>query len=134
MRIRTLLGLAVAAVMAVVLAAPVSAQAPSPTPQTPAPSAQAPAPAPTGQAAQPLKSPVEGELVSVDTAAKKITIKPLTGADLVFTYNDKTDISGAHKDAAGLATMKEGRVTVHFTEDAQTKAKTATRVIVEPKK
>lgn len=133
MRIRTLLGLAVAAVMAVVLAAPVSAQAPSPTPQTPAqPSAQAPAPA--GQAAQPLKSPVEGELVSVDTVEKKITIKPLTGADLVFTYNDKTDISGAHKDAAGLATMKEGRVTVHFSEDAQTKAKTATRVIVEPKK
>lgn len=135
MRIRTLLGLAVAAVMAVVLAAPVSAQAPSPTPQTQAqPAAQTPAPAPAGQAAQPLKSPVEGELVSVDAATKKITIKPLTGADLVFTYNDKTDISGAHKDAAGLATMKEGRVTVHFTEDAETKAKTATRVIVEPKK
>jgi hypothetical protein len=58
----------------------------------------------------------------------------LTGADLSFTYTDKTEISGAHKDAAGLATMKEGRVTVHFTEDAQTKAKTATRVSVEPKK
>lgn len=133
MRMRTLLGLAVAAVMAVVLAAPVSAQAPSPTPQAQAqPSDQTPAPA--GQATQPLKSPVEGELVSVDTVAKKITIKPLTGADLVFTYDDKTAISGAHKDAAGLATMKEGRVTVHFSEDAQTKAKTATRVIVEPKK
>jgi hypothetical protein len=132
-RIRTLLGLAVAAVMAVVLAAPVSAQAPSPTPQTPAqPSAQTPAPA--GQTAQPLRSPVEGELVSVDTVEKKITIKPLTGADLVFTYDDKTEISGAQKDAAGLATMKEGRVTVHFSEDAKTKAKTATRVIVEPKK
>jgi len=129
-RIRTLLGLSAAAVMAVVLAAPVSAQTQSPTPQ---PSAQAPAPA-AGQAAQPLRSPVEGELVSVDTMAKKITIKPLTGADLVFTYNDKTDISGAEKDASGLATMKEGRVTVHFTEDAQTKAKTATKVIVEPKK
>ena len=133
MRIRTLLGLAVAAVMAVVLAAPVSAQTPSPTPQTQAqPSAQTPAPA--GQAAQPLRSPVEGELVSVDTVEKKITIKPLTGADLVFTYNDKTDISGDKKDAAGLATVKEGRVTVHFSEDAQTKAKMATRVIVEPKK
>jgi hypothetical protein len=117
--------------MAVVLAAPVSAQAPSPAPAQPA--VQTPA-APASQAAQPLKSPVEGEIVSVDTEAKKITIKPLTGADLVFAYNDKTDISGAHKDAAGLATMKEGRVTVHFTEDAQTKTKTATRVIVEPKK
>lgn len=131
MRIRTLLGLAVAAVMAVVLAAPVSAQAPSPTAQTQAqPSDQRPAP---GQAAQPLKSPVEGELVSVDTVGKKITIKPLTGANLEFAYTDKTDISGAQKDAAGLATMKEGRVTVHFSEDAQTKAKTATRVVVEAK-
>lgn len=130
MRIRTILGAAATAAITVVLAAPASAQAPSPAPQ---PQAQAPAPAPA-QAAQPLRSPVEGELVSVDTATKKITIKPLTGADLVFTYDDKTDISGAQKDAAGLATMKEGRVTVHFTEDAQTKAKTATRVIVEPKK
>ena len=132
MRNRTLLGLAVASAMAVVLAAPVSAQTPSPSPQ---PQAQTPAPAPApAQAAQPLRSPVEGDLVSVDTVGKKITLKPLTGADLVFTYNDKTEISGAQKDAAGLATMKEGRVTVHFTEDAQTKAKTATRVIVEPKK
>jgi Cu/Ag efflux protein CusF len=126
--------------MAVVLAAPVSAQTPSPTPQSQAqpavqapaqPAAQTPAPA---QAAQPMRSPVEGELVSVDSTAKKITIKPLTGADLVFAYTDKTAISGAQKDAAGLATMKEGRVTVHFTEDADTKVKTATRVIVEPKK
>jgi hypothetical protein len=130
-RIRTMLGLAVAAAMAVVLAAPVSAQAPSPAPQAQAPSPTAQPPA---QAAQPVRSPVEGELVSVDTTTKKITVKPLTGPDLVFTYNDKTAISGAQKDAAGLATMKEGRVTVHFSEDADTKAKTATRVIVEPKK
>ncbi len=121
--------------MAVVLAAPVSAQAPTPAPQTPAPQTQAKPPAaPAGQAAQPLLSPVEGDLVSVDAVGKKITIKPLTGADLSFTYTDKTEISGAQKDAAGLATMKEGRVTVHFTEDAQTKAKTVTRIIVEPKK
>ena len=131
MRIRTLLGLAVATAMTVVLATPAtaSAQTPSPTPQT-----QPPAPAGQDRAVQPLRSPVQGDLVSVDTEAKTITIKPLTGADLVFTYTDKTEISGAHKDAAGLATMKEGQVTVHFTEDAQTKAKTATRVSVEPKK
>jgi hypothetical protein len=128
-RIRALIGLAVAPALAVVLAAPASAQTPSPTPQP-----QAQTPAAPAQAAQPLRSPVEGELVSVDAATKKITIKPLTGADLSFTYNDKTEISGAQKDAAGLATMKEGRVTVHFTEDAQTKARTASRIIVEPKK
>ena len=131
MRIRTLLGLAVAAAMAVVLAAPASAQTPPPTPQ---PQAQPPAPGGQERAAQPLRSPVEGDLVSVDAAGKKITIKPATGADLVFTYSDKTEISGAQKDAAGLATMKEGRVTVHFSEDPQTKAKNATRIIVEAKK
>ena len=127
MRIRTLLGLAVAAAMTVALAAPVSAQNPPPTPQ---PQAQPPAPAAQERAPQALKSPVEGDLVTVDSTAKQITIKPLTGADLVFTYTDKTEISGAQKDAAGLATLKEGKVTVHFTEDAQTKMKTATRIIV----
>jgi len=130
-RIRTLLGLAVASSMAVVLAAPVSAQTPAPTPQ---PQAQAPAPASQAAQPMPMRSPVEGEIVSVDAEGKKITIKPLTGADLTFTYNDKTEISGAQKNAAGLATVKEGRVTVHFTEDAQTKAKTASRIVVEPKK
>ncbi len=67
-RIRTLLGLAVAAAMAVVLAtpAPVSAQTPPPTPQT---QAQPPAPA-QERAPQPLRSPVEGDLVSVDSTAK----------------------------------------------------------------
>jgi hypothetical protein len=133
-RIRTFIGLAVAAVMAVILAAPVSAQAPTPTPQAQAQTPPQTPPAPAREAAQPLKSPIEGELVSVDTVAKKITVKPATGADLEFTYDDKTNISGAHKDAAGLATHKAGKVTVHFTEDAQTKMKTATRVIVEAKK
>jgi hypothetical protein len=131
-RIRTLLGLAVAAAIAVVLVtpAPVSAQTPPPNPQT-----QAPPPAPSQERApQAVRSPVEGDLVSVDSIAKTITVKPTTGAELTFTYNDKTEISGAQKDAAGLATMKEGRVTVHFTEDAQTKAKTATRIMVQPKK
>ena len=130
MRIRTLLGLGVAGAMAVVLATPaaVSAQTPSPTPQA------QPAPASQERAPMALKSPVEGDLVAVDATTKTITIKPATGADLVFTYSDKTEISGAQKDAAGLATVKEGRVTVHFTEDAQTKAKTATRIIVASKK
>ena len=130
MRIRTLLGFAAAAVMAVVLAAPASAQTPPP----PQPQAQPPAPTAQERAPAQLRSPVEGDLVSVDSTAKTITIKPLTGADLTFSYTDKTEISGAQKDAAGLATLKEGRVTVHFTEDAQTKMKTASRIIVAAKK
>jgi Cu/Ag efflux protein CusF len=123
-RIRTLIGLAVASAMALVLATPVSAQTP----------AQPPSPSDQPRASQQLSSPVEGVLVSVDADAKKITIKPASGAELVMAYTDTTQISGAQKDAAGLATMEDAQVTVHFTEDAQTKAKTATRIIVQPKK
>lgn len=131
MRIRTVFGFAVAVATALALATPVLAQTPAPTPQT---QAQRPAPTDQERAPQQLRSPVEGELVSVDANAKTITIQPATGAELKIAYTDTTDISGAQKDAAGLATMKDARVTVHFTEDAQTKAKTATRIIVQPKK
>jgi hypothetical protein len=130
---RSLIGFAVASAMALVLAMPatVSAQTPPSTPQA---QAQPPQPPTQPPAAPQLRSPVEGEIVSVDTEKKMITIKPTTGADLVIAYTDTTEISGATKDAAGLATMKDARVTVHFSENAQTKAKTATRVIVQPKK
>jgi hypothetical protein len=129
---RTLIGLAAAAAITLVLAAPVSAQTPPP----PTPQAQTPPPAPRDQApaAQQLRSPVEGDLVFVDATAKKLTLKPATGDELVIAYTDATEISGAQKDAAGLASMKDARVTVHFTEDAKTKARTATRIIVQPKK
>jgi predicted carbohydrate-binding protein with CBM5 and CBM33 domain len=117
--------------LALVLAMPVSAQTPPPAPQ---PQTQPPAPRDQTRAAQQMRSPVEGDLVSVDAKAKTITIQPATGAEQVIAYSDTTEISGAQKDAAGLATMKNAQVTVHFTEDAQTKAKTATRIIVQAKK
>ena len=134
MRIKTLVGFALAGAMAIVLATPVTVAAQTPPTQPPAAQPTQPPPQPPAADRAQMRTPVEGDIVSVDADAKKLTIKPATGADLVFSYNDKTEISGAQKDAAGLATLKEGRVTVHFTEDAQTKAKTATRIIVQPKK
>ena len=96
--------------------------------------AQDPQPAPSQpEAAQPEAAqpqPIQGDLVSVDAEAKVRTVKAADGQEVQFTYNDSTDISGT-QGAAGLATMTEGRVTVHFTEDADTKKKTATRIIVE---
>jgi hypothetical protein len=119
--------------VALVLATPVSVSAQTPPP-TPQPQAQPPAPREQAPAAQQLRSPVEGDLVSVDAKEKTITIQPAKGAELVIAYTDTTEISGEQKDAAGLATMKNARVTVHFTEDPKTKDKTATRIIVQPKK
>ena len=83
---------------------------------------------------QPRQSqPIQGDLVRVDTDAKALTVKVADGTEVQFQYDDSTEISGA-TGAAGLATMKEGRVTVHFKEDASSKAKLATRIIVEPRK
>ncbi len=115
-----------------VLGTAVSVSAQTPPPQAPPAQAQQAPPA-EDQAQAQLKSPVEGELLSVDTEKKVVEIKLANGKEEKFTYTDTTEISGAEKNAAGLATMKEGRVTVHFTENAQTKAKTATRIIVQPK-
>ena len=82
---------------------------------------------------QSQSQPIQGDLVRVDADAKALTVKIADGTELQFLYDDSTEVSGA-KGPAGLATMKEGRVTVHFKEDAQTKAKLATRMIVEPRK
>jgi hypothetical protein len=119
--------------MALVLTVPTSVSAQT-APTTPQATAQQPPPTDPARQPQQMRSPVEGELVSVDADAKRITIKPERGDDLVFAYTDTTEISGAQKDAAGLSTTKDARVTVHFTEDAKTKVKTATRIIVQPKK
>ena len=136
MRIKTLVELAGASALALVLVTPVSVSAQTPPPPPPPqPQAQPPAPGDrAARASQPLRSPVEGDLVSVDTKAKTIRIQPADGAEQLIAYTDTTEISGAQKDAAGLATMKNARVTVHFTEDAQAKTKTATRIIVQPGK
>jgi hypothetical protein len=78
-------------------------------------------------------APVQGELVKVDADAKQITVKIADGAEAQFLYNDKTEVTGAKDGVAGLATMTAQQVTVHFTEDAQTKAKVATRILIQPK-
>ena len=103
-------------------ALPAFAQAPPPPPD------QQPPPAKAAQATQ-----VRGELVSVDETAKTLTVKTMDNAEVKFAFDDKTEITGA-KDAAGLATMSASRVTVHYSENATTKTKLATRIIVEPKK
>jgi hypothetical protein len=134
----TVFALATSVALALTLGiAPAFAQGQAPPP-SPAPQVQAPPPSAAPQAqperAQPAKdpAPVSGDLVSVDSTAKSITVKLANGNEEKFTYNDTTEITGAKDGAAGLATMKEGRVTVHFKEDAATRSKLATRIIVQP--
>jgi hypothetical protein len=100
---------------------PLAAQTPAPAPETQTQRAKDPA-------------PVQGELASVDADAKTITVKLADGSEARFIYTAATEITGARDGAAGLATMKDAQVTVHFTEDAKDKTKTATRIIVQPAK
>ena len=120
----------------------VAAQDPQPPsqPSTPSPStpsarpdpAQPPAaaPMPSDSASPSAKSQtVKGELVSVDDVAKSITIKDDKGAEQKFTYDDKTDVSGAREGVAGLATRAGSKVTVKFTDGAA--GKLATKIEVQ---
>lgn len=101
---------------------PASPQTPSPaTPQTPAPMPQERASAKTLTA--------KGEIVSVDDATKTLTIKDETGADMKFTYDDKTDVSGAKEGIAGLATQTGSKVTVKYSGEGA--IKTATKIEVQ---
>jgi hypothetical protein len=108
--------------------------APALASQTPSPSQRPPEqrqPEQRDQAAQ--AAPIRGQLVSVNADTKSLTVKPEQGAEVTLKYDDKTEVTGA-KDAAGLATMTNREVTVHFKEDASTKAKVATRIIVQQPK
>jgi hypothetical protein len=103
---------------------PQTPSSPRPDPATP-PTA---APMPSQDSASAKSTTVKGELVSVDDVAKSITIKDETGAEQKFTYDDKTDVSGAKEGVAGLATKAGSKVTVKFKDGAA--GKLATKIEV----
>jgi hypothetical protein len=116
----------------------VAAQDPQPPSQPSQPTSPAPRPDPAPAAPMPTDSPsaksqtVKGELVSVDDVAKSITIKDDKGAEQKFTYDDKTDVSGAREGVAGLATRAGSKVTVKFTDGAAGKLATKIEVAKAP--
>jgi hypothetical protein len=99
---------------------------PSTPPSRPDPAPAAPMPSDTPSA---KSQTVKGELVSVDDVAKSITIKDDKGTEQKFTYDDKTDVSGAREGIAGLATRAGSKVTVKYTDGAA--GKMATKIEVE---
>jgi hypothetical protein len=98
---------------------------PSTPPSRPDPAPAAPMPSDTPSA---KSQTAKGELVSVDDVAKSITIKDETGAEQKFTYDDKTDVSGAREGVAGLATRAGSKVTVKYKDGAA--GKLATKIEV----
>ena len=100
----------------------------TPSPSSPRPDPATPAPMPQEQSASAKTQTAKGELVSVDDAAKSITIKDETGAELKFAYDAKTDVSGAKEGVAGLATRAGSKVTVKYKDEAGSKLATKIEV------
>jgi hypothetical protein len=100
-------------------AAPVAASAQQPSP----PAAQ------HERAKDP--EPITGEIVSVNTGDKTLTVK--NGADSVikFSFSEETEIVGADKGAEGLATKAGTNVTVTYTVHGT--ANVAVKIEVLPK-
>jgi heat shock protein HslJ len=83
------------------------------------------------QAAAQQAATAQGELVSVDVSAKTLVIKPTSGQNMTFSFNDDTKISGANSPA-GLATMGGSQATVKYT--TKDKVQTATEIQITAKK
>lgn len=79
----------------------------------------------------PLTATAQGELVSVDVSAKTLVIKPTSGQNMQFSFNDETKITGA-SNPAGLATMEGSQATVKYT--TKDRVQTATEIAITPKK
>jgi hypothetical protein len=72
---------------------------------------------PPGQTQQ--ESIARGELLSVNVDAKTLSVRTAEKTEMQFTYDDRTQVTGAKEGAAGLASMKGSQVTVHFTRSGQ---------------
>jgi hypothetical protein len=75
-------------------------------------------------------APIQGALVSVDTEAMTITVMTADDMTVLFQYTAETKVTGGQESVAGLATTKDARVTVRFTEKGDTKI--ATEIEVQP--
>ena len=126
-----------AAIAAAFLVAPALAGAQQPSSPSPSPSpapTQAPAPAGAEMRADRADKAnkaetARGELVKIDSEAKKLTIKGADGTETSFAYTDATEVGSGRDGVAGLATKSGSKVVVHYTTEAGTK--TATKVEVQ---
>ena len=94
--------------------------------------AQQSAPPPSEQERAKTPEPVSGELVSIAADTKTLVVKTMGDKEMTFTYTDQTEIVGADKGAAGLATMTGSPVIVHYT--VRGTSNVAAKIEVRPKK
>jgi Cu/Ag efflux protein CusF len=72
----------------------------------------------------------QGQLVKVDASAKTIAIKTSAG-QMMFRYTDKTTVTGAEGEVAGLATKAGAEVSIKYVQE--NKENVATEIQVQTK-
>jgi len=93
--------------------------------------AQQPSAPPSEQERAKTPEPVTGELVSIAADTKTLVVKTAADKEMTFNYTDQTEIVGADKGAAGLATATGSQVTVHYT--VRGTSNVAAKIEVRPK-
>jgi hypothetical protein len=68
--------------------------------------------------AQAEPASVTGELMRVDPQSHTFSVKNASGAEMLFRYDDRTIITGAESNVAGLATSSGSQVTVSYRNDS----------------
>ena len=61
---------------------------------------------------------ITGELTRVDVQARTFSVKSAAGAEMLFRYDEKTIVTGAENNVAGLATSSGSEVTVMYRNDS----------------
>ena len=68
-----------------------------------------------GEKAEPAS--VTGELSNINPQAMTFSVKSASGAEMLFRYDDRTIVTGAESNVAGLATSSGAEVTVTYRND-----------------
>jgi len=61
---------------------------------------------------------VTGELTRVNPTSMTFSVKSASGAEMLFKYDEKTIVTGAESNVAGLATSNGSMVTVTYRNDS----------------
>ena len=74
----------------------------------------------------------EGQLLKVDAAAKSISVKGSTGPEMVFSYDDKTEVLGPAKDVQGLTGKSGTALKITYRQEKGSNWATRIEIVEKP--
>ena len=74
----------------------------------------------------------EGQLTKVDSAAKAISVKGSTGPEMLFNYDEKTQVVGPVKDVQGLTGTPGTALRVTYRQDKGSNWATRIEIVEKP--